>query len=380
MSLLLFWGCLLIVLYIYLFYPALTEILSSIFKKNVRKAHSLRNVSIIIPAYNEERYIRNTIENKLKLDYPEEKIEIIVVSDGSTDRTDTIVEEYANRGVRLIRQEPRQGKTAGLNLVVPKAKGEIIIFSDANSIYSPDALRELVANFSDPSVGYVTGKMVYVNPDGSLVGDGCSAYMKYENLLRKSETLIGSIVGVDGGIDAMRKELFRPMRPDQLPDFILPLQVVEQGYRVVYDSSALLNENALNKSKDEYRMRVRVSLRSLHALKDMRHLLNPLRYGLFSWQMISHKVLRYSAFLFLIGLYVSNLALAGSHPFYAFSFLLQNIFYLLAVAGYILEKTRFNLMIFSMPFYFCLLNAAAVHAVWKFMNNQKQVIWAPRTG
>ncbi len=380
MSTLLFWACLFLILYVYIFYPALTGILSSALKKSVKKSVSLRSVSIIIPAYNEEKCIGDTIENKLKLDYPKDKLEIIVVSDGSGDRTDEIVKKYASRGVRLVRQEPRQGKTAALNLVVPEAKGEIIVFSDANSIYSPDALRELTANFSDKSVGYVTGKMVYVNPDGSLVGDGCSAYMKYENLLRRTETLIGSIVGVDGGIDAMRKELFRPMRPDQLPDFILPLKVIEEGYRVVYDSSAHLNENALNKSKDEYRMRVRVSLRSLHALKDMKHLLNPLRYGLFSWQLISHKVLRYSAFLFLIGLYVSNLVLLRAHPFYAVTFVLQSIFYFLAAAGYLLERAKMNLIIFSMPLYFCLVNAAAVHAAWKFMNNQKQVLWAPRTG
>ena len=138
-------------------------------------------------------------------------------------------------GVHLIRQEPRAGKTLALNLAVGRAKGEIIVFSDANSSYSPDALRCLVENFNDPEVGYVTGKMIYTNPDGSPVGDGCTAYMKYENFLRTLETRIGSMVGVDGGIDAVRKSLYRPMNPDQLPDFVLPLRVVEQGFRVVYE-------------------------------------------------------------------------------------------------------------------------------------------------
>ncbi len=173
---------------------------------------------------------------------------MIVISDASDDGTDEIVGRVASEHpgrVRLLRQEPREGKTAALNLAVPQARGEIVVFADANSIYGPDALRRLARNFADPAVGYVTGKMVYVNPDGSLVGDGCSAYMKLENWLRAQETRIGSVVGVDGGVDAVRRRLYRPMRADQLPDFVLPLAVVEQGARVVYEPDALLTEHAL---------------------------------------------------------------------------------------------------------------------------------------
>ena len=151
-------------------------------------------------------------------------------------------------------------------MAVPLASGEIIVFSDANSLYAPDALRRLLANFADEEVGYVTGRMIYANPDGAPIGEGCSAYMKYENALRLIETRLGSIVGVDGGIDAVRKVLYRPMNAEQLPDFVLPLKVVEQGYRVVYEPEALLWESSLNEAADEYRMRVRVSLRAFWAL------------------------------------------------------------------------------------------------------------------
>jgi cellulose synthase/poly-beta-1,6-N-acetylglucosamine synthase-like glycosyltransferase len=380
MFMVLFWLSLFLIFYVYILYAVVLVPLSLLFRRDVKKNYFSPSVSIIIAAYNEEGCIKETIENKLNLDYPGDRLEIIVVSDGSDDKTDEIVRECGTQNVRLLRQEPRQGKTAALNMAASAAKGEIIVFSDSNSIYFPNALRELVANFSDGSVGYVTGKMVYVNPEGSGVGDGCSAYMRYENLLRSMESRVSSIVGVDGGIDAVRKELFSPMSPDHLPDLILPLRVVEKGYRVLYDPTALLSEYSLNRPVDEYRMRVRVSLRALHAIKEMRHLLNPFRYGLLSWQLISHKLLRYNVFILLAALYVSNLLIAGINGFYAGVFLLQSMFYIFASSGYFLEKRKISLKMFQMPFYFCLVNLASAHAFLRFINNEKQVLWTPRRG
>lgn len=375
-----FWGSLLLAGYVYFVYPVIAALLAGALKRRVNKGRITPRVSIVIAAFNEEAHIGATIENKLGLDYPKDRLEVIVASDGSTDATDGIVRGYAERGVRLMRQERRQGKTAALNMAVPMATGEIIVFSDSNSIYAPGALRELVSNFADPTVGYVTGKMVYVNKDGSVIGDGCSAYMKYENWLRALETSLGSVVGVDGGIDAVRKSLYSLMRPDQIPDFVLPLKVVEKGYRAVYEPEALLNENSLGGSSDEYRMRVRVSLRSLHALWDMRHLLNPAKYGLFSWQLLSHKVLRYGVFAFLGAMYVLNLALAGE-VLYRTVFVLQNLFYASALAGLYIEKNgKKNVRLFYIPFYFCVINLAAAHAFWKFLHNEKQAVWVPRKG
>lgn len=371
--------CCLLIIYIYFIYPGIVFMLSLLFNKRIKKSYIFPNISIIISAYNEEKNIRKTIENKLNLDYPKDKLEIIVVSDGSTDRTDEIVHQFKNSNIRFLRQEPRQGKTSALNMAVPMATGEVIVFADANSIYSSNALNEIAANFADASVGYVTGKMIYMNPDGSTIGDGCSAYMKYENRLRQMETSVGSIVGVDGGIDAVRKKLYTPMRNDQLPDFILPLKVIEQGYRVIYEPKALLNENVLIKPSDEYRMRVRVALRALHALWDMRHLLNPVKYRLFSWQLLSHKILRYIVFALLASIYISNLLLVTNHGLYFFIFIMQNAFYVSALIGLYLEK-KSNIKLFYVPFYFCLLNMASAHAFWKFLNNEKQIIWAPRKG
>jgi cellulose synthase/poly-beta-1,6-N-acetylglucosamine synthase-like glycosyltransferase len=293
----LFWLSLALLFYIYFGYPLLAKVIAKIADREVQKSGSYEpTVSILIAAYNEANDIGATLRNKLALDYPTDKIEVLVISDESDDGTDDIVHEVAEDAafpVRLFRQVPRQGKTSGLNTLVPEANGEIILFSDANSHWDTQALKQLCSNFADPAVGYVTGKMVYVNKDGSLVGDGCSAYMKYENWLREQETKIGSVVGVDGGIDAMRRALYKPLRADQLPDFVQPLKVVEQGYRVVYEPEALLKEEALSDGSSEFSMRVRVSLRALWALKDMKHLMNPARDPIFALQLISHKMLRY---------------------------------------------------------------------------------------
>lgn len=368
------------VIYIYAGYPLIASVVSSLKGKRVGKGPFEPGVTILIAAYNEAGVIGRTLKNKLELDYPGEKLEIIVISDGSTDGTDSIVRGFEAEGVRLIRQEPRAGKTSGLNLAAPAAAGEILVFSDANSQYERDALRKLVENFRDPEVGYATGKMIYVNPDGSTIGDGCSAYMKYENLLRSIETGIGSIVGVDGGIDAVRRSLYRPMNPDQLPDFVLPLKVVEQGYRAVYEPEAVLREQSLETSADEYRMRVRVSLRAFRALWDMRQLLAFSPSPVFSWQLWSHKVMRYMCFIFMAAAFVSNMLLWNEGVFYRIAFCAQCLAYAGAALSPIFEKRGRRFRLIYLINYFVLLNLASAHAFIKFITGQKMVTWTPRKG
>lgn len=366
--------------YVYAGYPGLVLFIGFFKNKKIHKYFFEPFVTIVIPAYNEEKSIEATIRNKLDLDYPPEKIEIIVVSDGSTDSTEEIVKHFETKGVRLVRQGPRAGKTSALNLAVPMAKGEIVVFSDANSIYEGGALKAILTNFADADVGYVTGKMVYVNPDGTVIGDGCSAYMKYENFLRTCETKIGSVVGVDGGIDAVRKNLYKPMNPDQLPDFVLPLSVVEQGSRVVYEPGALLREDALKESSDEYRMRVRVSLRALWALFDKRAMFLSGGNQLYAWQMLSHKVARYLCFLFMVLAFISNFALVNHGVGYQLFFLLQSGSYLFAIVSPLLERMGMKSKIAYLCYYFTLINFAASHAFVKFLMGKKQVLWNPRKG
>ena len=378
-----FWASLGLVIYIYIGYPLVIDLLARLLRRSHDRSVILPRVSILIAAYNEEQDIEATLRNKVAQDYPRDRLEVLVVSDESTDATDSIVEAFAATAdvpVRLFRQYPRRGKTAGLNMLAGHATGEILVFSDANSLYSTDAVRKLVQNFADADVGYVTGKMVYTSPDGSLVGDGCSSYMKYENWLRERETRIGSVVGVDGGVDAMRSALYQKLSADQLPDFVQPLKVVEQGKRVIYEPGALLKEAALESAGHEYPMRVRVSLRAMWAMHDLRILFNPFRYGLYSFQFLSHKLLRYLAFVPVILVFVSNLLLLGQGVVYQVLMAGQILFYLLAATGHILAGRAGSPAVIALPYYFTLLNVACLHAAWRYIRGEKQVIWKPRTG
>lgn len=377
--LLLFWISVIIVFYIYIGYPILLRYLP---KSPIKLSPMLvkPKVTVLIPAFNEAKSIRGTIENKLAQSYPSELLEVIVISDESEDGTDEIVKEIGalDPRVKLLRQVPRQGKTSGLNLAMQQAAGDIIVFSDANSHYQLDAIEHLVSCFSDPDVGYVTGKMVYVNEEGNLIGDGCSAYMKYENHLRALEANVSSVVGVDGGVDAIRRELYQPMNADQLPDFVQPLKVVTQGKRVIYCEQALLNEESLSNSQSEFRMRVRVSLRAYWAMWDMRHLFNPSKYGLFALQLTSHKLLRYLAFIPLFTAFVSNAFLTGAGWFYSYAFLVQVLFYCAAAFVSLNDGTKNKWL--GLANYFCLINVAAAMAFIKFIKGEKIVMWKPRVG
>lgn len=366
--------------YVYVGYPLAVSALGRLRPKPVKKAAFEPSVTILIAAYNEADCIEATIDNKVAQSYPRDRMEVLVMSDGSTDGTDDLVRRYAGRGVRLLRMEPRGGKTFALNRGASEANGEILLFSDANSIWASDAVHRLVANFADPEVGYVTGKMIYTDLVGTAVGDGCTAYMRYENALRRAESLFGSVVGVDGGVDAVRRALYQPMGADQLPDFALPLTVVERGYRVVYEPEALLREHALASERDEYRMRVRVVLRALWAMHDRRSLLNPFGKSWFAWQLWSHKVLRYAAFVMLTVAFVSNAVLAAGHPGWRLLFVAQLIAYVASAIAWIAERVGSPVAALRLPYYFTLLNVACAHAFLKYAVGRRQVLWTPRKG
>lgn len=375
-----FWIATFLIVYIYVGYPLLLKLLPSHSSGIHITPLEAPEATVLIAAYNEAAHIESTLRNKLEQNYPADRLKVIVISDESTDGTDAIVERIAaeDSRVSLLRQLPRQGKTSALNLAMHSVHSDILVFSDANSIYHPDAIHHLVEAFQDQSVGYVTGKMIYVTADGQVAGDGCSAYMKYENLLRRLETRVSSVVGVDGGIDAMRRELYQPMQPDQLPDFVQPLKVITQGKRVIYCEKALLNEETLEDDRKEFNMRVRVSLRAYWAMSDMRHLFNPKKYGVFSLQLISHKLLRYLAFFPLYVAFVSNGFITGNDPFYVFSFVVQLVFYSAAATAAISGRTQHKLL--RLPYYFCLINIASAIAFSRYLRGEKIVLWKPRGG
>ena len=370
------WACLFTIAYAYGGYP-LTLLVCPKRRPSRHPQPRQPRVTVVIAAFNEAAHIADTVRNKIAQDYPADLLDVIVVSDGSTDGTDEIVSALNEPRVTLMRQEPRQGKTLALNRALTAARGEIIVFSDANSRFERSAVRRLVDAFDDPEVGYVTGRLVYEDPGDTAVGDGSGFYMRYENWLRRIESGVSSIVGVNGGIDAVRRTLYQPMRADHLPDFILPLRVVQQGFRVVYCESAVSREHALGRQEDEYRMRVRVSLRGLRTLVEMRSLLHP-RHGLFAFQLFVHKLVRYLLILPLAGAVVFS-ALLVDIPFYRWLFAVQLAAYGLAGIGWA-SGGRIRVRMVFIPFYFCLLNFAAGAAFVGLLRGQRQVVWTPRKG
>ena len=379
---LLFWICLVLGLYPFAGYPLCVALLKALRPRPLRGGPFTPTVTVVISAHNEASHIAATVRNKLAQDYPAALLDVMVVSDASSDGTDEVMQRLAAQEPRVsfLRQEPRSGKTAALNGLLERAHGEIVVFSDANSMYRADAVRHLVAAFADPGVGYASGRMLYVDPSGSLVGDGCTSYMRYENTLRGYESAVGSVVGADGGIDAVRRSLYRPMRADQLPDFVLPLDIVQQGFRAIYVPEAVLEEETLNTEAAEFRMRVRVALRAYWALLDKRALLNPLRFPLFSWQLASHKLLRYLSFAPLALATMLNWLLLPGGWIYSALLAAQCGGVLLAfLAAYGPARLR-ALPLARYSYYFLLLNVASALAFVRFMRGDKQVLWQPRTG
>jgi cellulose synthase/poly-beta-1,6-N-acetylglucosamine synthase-like glycosyltransferase len=376
----LFWMCVFLVAYPYLIYPLLVKVIARLRPRPVRKAAWEPKVTVLIPAYNEASCIRATVQNKLDQSYPQNRLQIIVVSDGSDDGTDEIVREFSPQGVRLLRREGREGKAAALNEAIRHAEGEIVVFSDANSLFDTDTIRSLVENFADPEVGYVTGSLRFSTDGTSLSGDGGGAYIRYENALRSAETRLGSIIGVNGGVDAIRRVLYVDIPRQLITDFVLPLSVIAAGHRVVFDSGATSVEEANSETNSEFRMRVRVALRALQGLVYMKRLLNPFAYPLVSFCLISHKLLRYIAFLFLLVALACNFVLAMSSPFYQLLLSLHIAGYLLALVGLSRGIPPWLRRLTLVPSYLLMTYAAFAMATFKFFRGDSMAVWRPRAG
>lgn len=324
-----------LILYTWIGYPALALLLSRVLPRPVRKSDITPAVSVIITAHNEERDIAAKLDNTLALDYPADKLEVIVASDCSTDRTDEIVRGYAARGVILSRQCEHFGKTVAQNAARRLASGEILVFSDATTLYAPDALRRIVRSFADPEVGCVAGQLVYVDGKESATGQGCRSYWGYEKFIKRCESLMGSLIGVSGCLYAVRRSNYARLEQDMIDDFVIASEIHLQGLRTVYEPEAIALEDTNQRGRDEFRMRVRVIEQTISALHRYREVLNPLRHGMYAWSMWSHKVLRYGVVLLLLAMLLSSAALLDQSWFYTVAFSGQVALYFAAFAGVI---------------------------------------------
>lgn len=344
----------------------------------VRRPHHreeiLPSITFLITAYNEERNIGSKLEQTLALNYPSDCLEIIVASDGSTDRTDEIVRSFTSRGVRLIRVEGRVGKTETQNRAVREAHGDVIVFSDATTRYERDALRMLVRNYADPEVGAVSGRYEYSNPTGASIGVGSIVFWKYENFIKTLQSRIGTITGCCGCIYSVRRNLYQPLPADIISDLCEPLKVLEHGYRIVFEPQAIAYEETTEMAGEEFNMRVRVAVRGMRGILFMRKLFNPFRYGFVSYQLWAHKVMRWLVPIFLVLAFVSNLMLLGE-PLYNVMLALQLGLYGLAVLGVLLAPFNIKPLPFSLPLYFVTVNWAALVAIGRVLRGYKAITW-----
>lgn len=375
----LFWGSILLVVYAYIGYPLITFIIS-LFVNNKVKADKIEpKVSLLITAYNEEKDIENKLKNSLALEYPKDKFEIIVASDGSTDSTDSIVKSYEHNdaGVRVVlhRVEGRLGKTAAQNSAVNVCNGDIVVFSDAASMYDTKAIRSLVRNYADPQVGAVSGMYNYKNENKSSVGFGTILFWELENFIKSRQTRVRTITGCCGCIYSVRKDLYTPLPPQIISDLVEPLTVLQKGYRIVFEPEALALEETAGVAKEEFNMRIRVIVRGMNGMLFVKKLLNPSKFPFESFQLISHKILRWMVPIFAIIAFLSNAALINHHWFYSLVFLGQIAFYLLAIAGYYMEEKGVHKIIFYLPLYFCIVNLASLISIFKVMKKENIVVW-----
>ena len=364
----------------YLLYPALVIFLARLRPDRTegesKRVDNSPRVSLIVAAYNEEKVIGRKIENSLTLDYPRPLLEIIVVSDGSTDSTPSIVAQFASRGVVSIHEPARGGKTAALNRAVQVATGEIVLFSDANNDYNPGAVRALVKNFADPTVGGVCGVKHIRDAAERESSEGDSLYWRYESAIKLAESRLGSITNGDGEIFAVRRALYDPMDESVINDDAeLTLHIVQKGYRVLYEPGAESHEFASIEIVDDFFVKVRMVAGGFQTIARHAGFLLPPR-NWFTLAYFSHKILRWTSPLWLIVLLLSSLLVARSGDQFNDVFLaLQLAFYALAMTGWSIRKRGSMPTILYVPYYFCTMNVAAFFGMLRFLRRTQQVQW-----
>jgi cellulose synthase/poly-beta-1,6-N-acetylglucosamine synthase-like glycosyltransferase len=374
-----FWIAAAALFYAYVGFPLMLILAARLMDRRVASADITPSLTLIIAAYNEEDCISQRLENALASDYPEESLEIIVASDGSTDRTNEIVGTFAARGVRLL-PLPRKGKIFALTEAARVAEGEILVFSDANTVVAPAALRALARNFADPEVGGVAGHTGYTIAETTeSAGRGESLYWQYDTMLKVFESRTGSIVSAHGGLYAVRRNLFAPASdPAVTDDFSISTGVVAQGARLVFERDARAWEVPVATSAGEFRRRVRLMTRGLRAVSSRRQLLNPRRFGMYALVLFSHKIVRRAVPVFLLTL-LGTSALLSSGSFYKGLFLTQIILYSLALVGWVARSADIGRSkLLYVPFFFVMSNAAALVAMMRFLTGQRVTHWEPQ--
>ncbi len=369
---LLFWASFCAVFYAYFGYPLLLTLVGKIIGRESYRGHIAYapNISVLIPVHNESSIIREKLENTLQLDYPLEKIEVLFISDGSTDGTNEIIHEFENEWIKLIEVEQRGGKANALNTGLNEANHDIIVFSDASIMLDKNALKALSKPFQDKEIGCVSGE------DHIAEASGEGAYGRYELWLRNLESRIHSVVGASGSFYAQRKHLCKPFGEGLAPDFLSVLTTVESGFRAISEPRATGYMRSVSNPVDEFNRKIRTLIRGMTALFHKKNLMNIFRYRSFSLLLISHKLIRWLVPFFLILMLLSNVTIL-SNEFYTVIFFFQVMFYLLAALSFYNFFGIGRYLISKISLYFTLVNLSILIAWIKYWRGTRQEIWNP---
>lgn len=385
-----FWWLVSLLAYIYFGFPLLVYLRARCFPRPIRTANGTPTLSMLIACHNEAGQIEAKLENVLSLNYPVACLQVVVASDGSTDATESLIEAFIDRGVgsrcQLLRL-PRGGKSRALNAAAAVATGKIWVFSDANSMLREDALRALVRPFADPEVGGVAGDQRYVEEArwGGLQA-GEYDYWSHDRWLKMQLSRGGSITSATGALYAIRREYFQPLGDGMTDDFLASTRVVAAGKRLVFAPDAVAYEAVASTGRDEFLRKVRLMSRGLRGVLAMRHLLNPFRYGFYSLQLLSHKVLRRWAVFAWLSLLLLSLLLWDAGWVYratCLTFMMVLIWAFLgcwAITAGWHAQGRLTRRLLTWPAFFLMANAAALLATWKLMRGQRFDLWQPRRG
>jgi cellulose synthase/poly-beta-1,6-N-acetylglucosamine synthase-like glycosyltransferase len=364
------------IVYAYFLFPALVVLRSVVARRPWKMGTDTPNVDVVIICYNEASCIEAKLQNLVGLDYPADRLRFILASDGSDDDTASVIQRFPDNRITLL-DYPRRGKIPALNDAVRTATGEVLVFSDANSMFDRDALRNLVRHFADPAVGCVAGNQVYTksNSHGAAAA-GEHSYWNLDRMIKDAESRSGNAISATGAIYAIRRELVSEVPSGVTDDFTISTRVIRQGYRIVFDPSAIAREAVAGKSKTEFRRKLRVMTRGFQSVWGVRDLLNPFRYGFYSLQLLSHKILRRLVvypLILLVALIPWQWMEGGWLRWLAIG---QLAFYALAFLGMLMAQRGLRLpKVVAMPYYFCLINLAALLASWNFLFGRKIERW-----
>jgi len=372
-------GAVLFALYTYVGYPALLALLAA--RRSGRPPEAPRQwptITVLVPAYNEERVIGPTLDSLLAIDYPANRRQILVVSDASSDRTDEVVTGYKDRGVELLRMPQRGGKTAAENGARGHLRGEIVVNTDASVRIAPDAVKKLVVWFADPAIGVASGRDVSVSQADRGANTAESGYVGYEMWIRDLESRVAGIVGASGCFYAIRAPLYMTLVPEALSrDFAAALIARERGYRAVSVKEAVCLVPRTTSLRREYRRKVRTMARGMETLYDRRHLTNPLRHGAFAWQLLTHKVCRWLVpWAGLLGL-GALVALATRHAWAPWLAGISAVVLGLAALAWWWPEGRRMPRLVALPGFVVAGNVAALHAAVKALRGELNPIWEP---